>query len=58
MKKISLIFFAAILVLDFLALDDTTTGNEPNFFFEYATLIVSVPLVFFLFSLIFKNKGV
>jgi len=31
-----------LLVLDFLALDDITTGNEPNYVGEWSILVVSV----------------
>ena len=34
----------ALLLLDFAALDDITTGNEPDVSLEYAMLAVSVPL--------------
>ena len=35
----------ALLLLDFAALDDITTGNEPNFYLEYAILGMSLPLL-------------
>ena len=35
----------ALLLLDFAALDDITTGNEPNFYLEYAVLGISLPLL-------------
>ena len=35
----------ALLLLDFAALDDITTGNEPDFYLEYAILGVSLPLL-------------
>jgi len=42
-KKILLISVVIILlVLDWFALDDITTGNEPNYYGEYAILFVSV----------------
>ena len=45
MKKATLLIIVFIfLVLDFLALDDISTGNEPSFFGEYAILIVSVAI--------------
>ena len=34
-----------LLVLDLAALDDITTGAEPNFYREYAMLTVSIPLL-------------
>jgi hypothetical protein len=36
---------AIVLALDWAALDDITTGIEPSFVGEYATLIASVPAV-------------
>ncbi|MDO8270061.1 MAG: hypothetical protein Q7T54_05340 [Candidatus Levybacteria bacterium] len=39
-----------VLILDWLALDDITTGEEPSFFGEYAILIASVmiiPLIYY-----------
>ena len=35
----------ALLLLDFAALDDITTRNEPNFYLEYAILSISLPLL-------------
>ncbi len=32
---------AAMLVLSFAALDDITTGTEPNFYLEYAMLFAT-----------------
>jgi hypothetical protein len=34
----------ALLLLDFAALDDVTTGNQPHFYMEYVMLGVSLPL--------------
>ena len=34
-----------LVLLDLAALDDITTGAEPNFYYEYAMLAVSVPLL-------------
>lgn len=57
MKRVLLIVaLLGILILDWLALDDITTGNQPTFFWEYAMLgasIVLLPLIFKLIS-IFK----
>ncbi len=57
MKKKMLIGVVILfLFLDFLALDDTTTGNEPNFTGEYLTLILS-GLVFAVSAFfLFKKK--
>ena len=35
----------ALLLLDFAALDDITTGTQPHFYLEYATLAISLPLL-------------
>ena len=35
----------ALLLLDVAALDDITTGNQPNFYAEYAMLGISAPLL-------------
>ncbi len=46
MQKLLLWVIAIIfLILDWAALDDITTGNESNYYMEYATLLSS--LVFF-----------
>lgn len=37
-----------LLLIDLAALDDITTGVEPHFYYEYATLAVSVPLLLWL----------
>ena len=48
MLKLARIGIAAavlsLLVLDFAALDDVTTGNEPLFYAEHAMLVFSLPL--------------
>lgn len=55
-KKLLIAVVILFLILDFLALDDITTGNEPNFTGEYLTLILS-GLVFAGFAfLLFKKK--
>lgn len=58
MKRYILILTAVILlILDWLALDDITTGNEPNYFGEYGILFVS--LIFFVYVglTIFRNTN-
>lgn len=45
--KISIIL---LLMLDWAALDDITTGNEPDYFKEYAILFFSVAVFIFIFS--------
>lgn len=56
MKKILLAgIFIIFLLLDWAALDDITTGNESDFFLEYAILVVSL-LVFGLAGFIVLKK--
>lgn len=43
-----------LLVLDWLALDDITTGNEPNYYGEYGILLFS--LVVFLGLIWWKRR--
>ena len=44
-KKLLIGFLIIILFLDFLALDDITTGSEPSFFLEYVVLGISILLL-------------
>lgn len=37
-----------LVLLALAALDDITTGAEPNFYYEYAMLVVSFPLLVWL----------
>ena len=45
-KKLLFGFIVVLLLLDWAALDDITTGKEPTLTEEYLTLIVSIPLLF------------
>lgn len=46
MKRIGIsVVFILLLVLDWLALDDITTGNEPSLVGEYMVLGVSIVLM-------------
>lgn len=61
MKKIKqnwalIIIAVAFLILDFAALDDITTGSEPNYTLEYLILAVSV-LVFAALAVIYRRKN-
>jgi len=57
MKKICLwLLIIVLLILDWLALDDITTGNEPNYSGEYAILIGSLVILVFLWIMIRKKK--
>lgn len=44
-KALIIVGLVIIPFLDFAALDDITTGNEPGFTTEYAILAVSIPLI-------------
>lgn len=56
-KVLFIIFIVAILFLDYAALDDITTGNEPSLTGEYLILVLSVPFLLLLFwGLIRKNR--
>ncbi len=46
-KKLLIGLVAIVFILDWLALDDITTGNEPNYVGEYAILVISVPILLF-----------
>jgi len=37
--------FIILLLLDWAALDDITTGNEPSLFGEYLVVIASLPIL-------------
>lgn len=46
-----------ILIMDWAALDDITTGKESNYLGEYIVLFISIPLVLILTSgIIIKRK--
>lgn len=56
-KALFIALIVAILFLDYAALDDITTGNEPSLTGEYLILVLSVPFLSLLFwNLIQKNK--
>jgi len=56
-KKILLIGVILFLIaLDWAALDDITTGQEPNYAGEYAILIISVIIFVFLGILKIRSK--
>ena len=44
-KKLLFGFIVVLLLLDWAALDDVTTGNEPNLTGEYLMIVVSIPLL-------------
>jgi len=45
-----------ILALDWAALDDITTGREPDFTAEYAILITSLPALLFV-RYLYRNSN-
>jgi hypothetical protein len=52
-KKAVIILVLVLLLLDYAALDDITTGNEPNYFGEYIFLLWSLAV----FALLIQYKG-
>lgn len=57
-KLLCLLVFIILLLLDYAALDDITTGSEPSFWGEYLVLILSIPLMLFLiYKIIRGNNG-
>ena len=58
-KKLLLwLIIGDILLLDYTALDDITTGNEPNFMEEYAILILSALFFTYLVLKRFTGKNI
>jgi len=56
MKKFTItLIIILILLLDFAALDDITTGNELNYTGEFLTLVFSLPLLYLLVKRV-RNK--
>ena len=50
-RVLVILVISVFILLDWAALDDITTGNEPNLYGEYATLLMSVAIfAFLLFS--------
>jgi len=56
-RAVIMLAIAILLALDWAALDDITTGMEPRFAGEYATLIASVPAVGMLWLWLRKKRG-
>ena len=54
-KMVIMLSIFALFVLDLLALDDITTGNEPSLFLEHTMLVSSFLLIPFLIILWRKN---
>lgn len=48
-RKVFIIALAAVVILlDYAALDDITTGKQPYFYFEYLAIIASLPIMRFI----------
>jgi hypothetical protein len=43
-RRLALIILFVLAALDYAALDDITTGFEPNFAAEWVMLVLSVPV--------------
>ena len=57
MKKVLFVTLILItLALDWAALDDITTGREPDFTAEYAILITSLPALLFV-RYLYRNSN-
>ncbi|MBI4539917.1 MAG: hypothetical protein HY704_10465 [Gemmatimonadetes bacterium] len=46
-----------VLLLDWAALDDITTGNEPGYALEYLMVVVSLPLLGLLWWLWWRSAA-
>lgn len=55
-KKILIILIIIVFLLDWAALDDITTGNEPDYFLEYLIVFVSIPLLLTICYFLFRKK--
>lgn len=55
-RKILIIFVIVILLLDWAALDDIATGNEPSLLGEYFMVIISVPILLVIGYLIYRDR--
>lgn len=49
-----LLALAVVLLLDFAALDDITTGREPDFYLEYGIILLSLLVITIFAYLIFR----
>ena len=55
LKILFIVLMIVLIVLDFAAMDDIITGNQPSYIAEYLMLLVSVPL-FSILGLMFVGK--
>lgn len=57
MKKwILVVVLIIVLLLDWAALDDITTGQEPSLLGEYFMVIINIPILLTIGYLIYRNK--
>jgi hypothetical protein len=49
-KSLLLLLLVGLVLLDFAALDDITTGNEPNLTSEYLILTLTIPILSYYFT--------
>jgi hypothetical protein len=49
-KSLLLLLLVGLVLLDFAALDDITTGNEPNLTSEYLILTLTIPIFSYYFT--------
>ncbi len=57
-KTLFVVSILVILFLDYAALDDIITGNEPSLTGEYLIFVVSIPLLLLLlWGLIWKDSS-
>lgn len=56
-RAIVIVGIIFLLLLDWAALDDITTGSEPNYIFEYTVLIVSAVVYGILGILFLKERA-
>jgi len=56
MRSFHYLALGAVLAVDWAALDDITTGNEPDFVGEFVALAVSVPILLLLVRSIVRRR--
>ncbi|RJR27865.1 hypothetical protein C4561_01085 [candidate division WWE3 bacterium] len=55
-KILSFVLIVLLLLLDYAALDDITTGNEINYYLEYLILLASFSIFAIMIYKFFKDK--
>lgn len=56
MQKLLIILISVLLLLDFLALDDITTGKESSYSLEFTVLAISVFIFVFIGFYFLKHR--